>query len=110
MKTGLNTFVHWLNTASPGETLEYHRGFLAKDRSPDPKKTSETALVADYAMASFLKTGRVLLTQRRIAPGVFSHLATIAANPKPGALPEGKKTSRPAVRPHAKGASGHVRA
>jgi hypothetical protein len=69
----------WLNQAEPGEALEYHRGFLALDRSVRTPPMSEDDRIALGQMARLAMRladrGLVDLVQRRIARDCFSYLA-----------------------------------
>jgi len=69
----------WIAQASPGDTLEYHRGFLALDASIDgqtPKSDArrELARAARIAWRAAEK-GVVHLVQRRRGPDDFSYIA-----------------------------------
>jgi hypothetical protein len=69
----------WLNQANPGDVLEYHRGFLALDRSHHSSLLREDdrqvlCRVANIAMR-LSDRGLVDLVQRRIARDCFSYLA-----------------------------------
>ena len=69
----------WLNQAEPGDALEYHRGFLALDRSMRTPAMSEDDRIALCQLASLAMRladrGLVDLVQRRIARDCFSYLA-----------------------------------
>ena len=69
----------WLNQAEPGDALEYHRGFLALDRSIRTAAMSEDDRIALCQTASLAmrlaNRGLVDLVQRRIARDCFSYLA-----------------------------------
>ena len=79
----------WLSQAQAGDTLEYHRGFLALDRSSgsemlnkkDQITLSETASLAMRLADKSL----VHLVQRRICRNHFSYLAI--ARPRPHSTP-----------------------
>ena len=69
----------WLSQAQPGDVLEYHRGFLALDRSHHTSRLKEDdrqvlCRVANLAMR-LSDCGLVHLVQRRIKPDCFSYLA-----------------------------------
>jgi hypothetical protein len=72
-------FLGWLGQAEPGDTIEYHRGFLALDTmrhgSPlsesDRSELTRTAGIASWAFAQ----GFVHLMQRRLGEDAFSYLA-----------------------------------
>ena len=75
----------WLNQADPGDTIEYHRGFLVLDRSGRSAMLSEADRLAldqaaDLAMR-LADRGLVDLVQRRIASDCFSYLAIARARP-----------------------------
>jgi hypothetical protein len=69
----------WLNQAEPGDALEYHRGFLALDRSHHSSGMSEDERQALGRLASLAwrlsDRGLVDLVQRRIRPDCFSYIA-----------------------------------
>ena len=83
----VDAFLAWLEQADPGASLEYHRGFLARDRSPDSHLREECrralAEVANTALDA-AERGRVHLVQRRKGELDFSYLA-IKAGRAPGA-------------------------
>jgi len=69
----------WLNQANPGDVLEYHRGFLALDRSHHSSLLREDdrqvlCRVANLAMR-LSDRGLVDLVQRRVTGDCFSYLA-----------------------------------
>ena len=70
-------FCSWVGQASPGDLLEYHRGFLAIDAAPgglpDPERTALRVLGRRAAWSAEQRL--VHLVQRRIGPGAFSYLA-----------------------------------
>ena len=78
-KPTADSFCSWLGGAMPGESFEYHRGFLAIDREPpeDQRKTPDHARVDQLAnsILGFVGHGMVTLVQRRLAPNRFSYLA-----------------------------------
>jgi hypothetical protein len=75
-------FWSWLARAEPGAALEYHRGFLVRDRSPaselseDERRT--VAKIADAALAA-AEDRLVHLVQCRHGPFDFRYLAIKAA-------------------------------
>lgn len=82
----------WLAQARPGDTLEYHRGFLIIDRVPlpderDPDRRRRLMRTGDRAMQLEAK-GLVHLVQRRLGRGLFSYLVIARTLPmaKPHAL------------------------
>ena len=77
----VNQFHDWTFDALPGQAVEYHRGYLAKDREPskamsqfDREKVRDLGEVADYAWAA-AKAGVVRLVQRRLGDMRYSYLA-----------------------------------
>jgi len=86
----------WIIRAEPGDALEYHRGFLAIDRTPlgAPMSVEErSALGRTGVLAMRLATeGGVHLVQRRLGPDSCSYLAVARRRPRnapasPAALP-----------------------
>jgi len=78
----------WISQATPGDTLEYHRGFLAVDRTPygqfkDTPARAALELLADRTHA-LAEQGLIHLVQRRCAPFDFSYLAVARPKPKHG--------------------------
>lgn len=72
-------FCAWIAQASPGDTIEYHRGFLALDASTDgqtPKSDArrELARVARIVWRA-AENGLVHLVQSRNGPDDYSYLA-----------------------------------
>jgi hypothetical protein len=81
-------FCAWLGQATPGDALEYHRGFLVVDLTPFggpmcSEARSELARTSTRAYG-LAERGFVHLVQRRLGPDTFSYLAI--ARP----LPQGK--------------------
>jgi hypothetical protein len=76
----------WAIQARPGDVLEYHRGFLAIDRTPlGPPMSDEerAALARTGAVALRLASeGGVHLVQRRLGPGNCSYLAIARRRPR----------------------------
>jgi hypothetical protein len=83
----IDAFRAWLQRADPGACLEYHRGLLSLDRSPDSNlpeaRRRALSRVADLALNA-AERGRVHLVQRRNGELDFSYLA-IKANRTPQA-------------------------
>lgn len=80
----------WINQAAPGETIEYHRGFLGIDRTPLGQPMSHEdrghlIRIAERAMR-LGEQGLVHLVQRRIATDTFSYLAVARQRPVGAAL------------------------
>jgi hypothetical protein len=80
----------WLSQAEPGETLEYHRGFLGIDRTPLGQPMSLKDRLDLIAMAGramrLAEQGLVHLVQRRIGDDAFSYLAVARSRPAGAAL------------------------
>lgn len=77
----------WIAQAAPGETLVYHRGFLAVDStSVTSKLPSEQKralrLVASAALRA-AEQGLVHLVQARIGPDQFAYIAIARTKPRP---------------------------
>lgn len=68
----------WLAVAQPGDSFDYHRGFLAMDRSIGSRlgerDRKEVCRVAD-AVLSLARSGHVRPVQRRNGPGDFMYIA-----------------------------------
>lgn len=79
-------FCAWLGQASPGERVEYYRGFLAVDTARD------SSILPELERKELVRVGRrawwageknlVHLVQRRHGHGCFSYLAVARARPK----------------------------
>lgn len=74
----------WIGQASPGDVLEYHRGFLALDKAPFANRLTE-AERADLILMSrralwAAEEGLVHLVQQRLGPDHYRYLAI--ARPK----------------------------
>ena len=69
----------WLNQAKPGDAIEYHRGFLALDRSRESSALSEDDRQALRRLANLAMRlsdrGLIDLVQRRICRDRFSYIA-----------------------------------
>ena len=78
----------WLSQAEPGETAEYHRGFLGVDRTPlgQPMSLKDRIDLIDVAERAMrlAEQGLVHLVQRRVGDDRFSYLAIACSRP-PGA-------------------------
>ena len=76
----------WAIQARPGDVLEYHRGFLAIDRTalgPPMSDEERRALARTGAVAMRLASeGGVHLVQRRLGPGSCSYLAIARRRPR----------------------------
>jgi hypothetical protein len=83
----VDAFRAWLQRAEPGACLEYHRGLLSLDRSPEYDLSEERrrvlSRVANLALEA-ADRGQVHLVQRRNGELDFSYLA-IKANRTPQA-------------------------
>ena len=76
----------WIAQAEPGDTLVYHRGFLAVDTfgsaSPlSPERRSTLRLTADAALRA-AEQDLVHLVQARIGPDQFAYIAIARARPR----------------------------
>lgn len=75
----------WLGQASPGDILEYHRGFLALDREPHAGRLSAKDRAELVRMAGrahwAAERGLAHLVQRRYGPDDYSYL--LIARPRP---------------------------
>lgn len=78
-------FMQWIADADPGETIEYHTGFLFVDRvrgiESQDISAPEIRLIADAAL-DLQQRGLIELTQRRIGDYRYSYLATARRKPK----------------------------
>ncbi|CAK0740056.1 hypothetical protein CCP1ISM_1120004 [Azospirillaceae bacterium] len=84
-KPTADSFSAWIGGAMPGESFEYHRGFLACDRNPEeraltPAERRRVDALADQTRA-MAAVGLVCLTQRRFGTADYSYLA-IKASPR----------------------------
>ena len=79
----------WLGQAAVGDILEYHRGFLALDRSScgDPTGEHDRIALGRVAICALrlADRGLVHLLQRRLCSDRFSYLAV--ARPRADATP-----------------------
>jgi hypothetical protein len=64
----------WRHSASAGEKITYHTGFIMKDRHTDP-------VVDAIALAAWnlYTAGRVCLLQQKITDGLYDYLAVATA-------------------------------
>ena len=81
----------WIAQAEPGETLVYHRGFLAVDTfgsaSPlSPERRSTLRRTANAALRA-AEQDLVHLVQARIGPDQFAYIAVARPKPKAAAVP-----------------------
>ncbi len=79
-------FCSWLAQAEPGDSLEYHRGFLCLDRggfesARDNKNDHAIDQLADRAF-DLAKRGFLHLIQRRLGPDTFSYIAIARPTPQ----------------------------
>lgn len=78
------SFCAWLSQAEPGETIEYHRGFLALDRYPFISRLSdrERGELIRLSKRAFQAAERGLahLVQHRHGPDDYSYL--VVARPR----------------------------
>lgn len=79
-------FLGWLGQAEPGESIIYHRGFLALDASSygHTLAVSERQALARLAHRAWClgQQGLVHLVQRRNGPDDFTYLAIARPRPK----------------------------
>ena len=79
----------WLGQAEPGDTFEYHRGFLGVDLTPfgNPMSSKTRAELARTSARAYdvAERGFVHLVQRRLGPDVFSYF--VIARPSPDHTP-----------------------
>lgn len=79
----------FLAQAKPGSSVVYHRGELAADVAGSTRRARSNPKLSHLLMGLrdiFGKAaleGRVLLTQRRVAPDEFEYVATISRAAKP---------------------------
>jgi hypothetical protein len=76
----------WIAQAAPGETLVYHRGFLAVDATGDvsnltPERQRTLRGVAAAALRA-AEQGLVHLVQARLGPDQFAYIAIARARPR----------------------------
>lgn len=79
-------FCAWVGLALPGDTIVYHRGFLALDRedgSSGHPEATQLRRLADRARWA-AEAGLVHLVQRRLGPDRFAYLA-VARRKQPAA-------------------------
>ena len=80
------SFCAWVAQAEPGETLVYHRGFLAVDTfgaaSPlSPERRSALRRTANAALRA-AEQDLVHLVQARIGPDQFAYIAVARRKPR----------------------------
>ena len=75
----------WLGTAFPGDTIEYHRGYLAIDQAAglSPLTDADRRRLSRVARRAliFAEEGQAHLVQRRHGDGDYSYLAIKARTP-----------------------------
>ena len=80
----------WLGAASPGDVLEYHRGFLVVDREPHacrlPPKDREELVRMAWRAHWAADRGFAHLVQRRHGPNDFSYLIITRPRTKTAAV------------------------
>ena len=80
----------WIAQAAPGETLVYHRGFLAVDAtsviSKLPAEQQRTLRLVASAALRAAEQGLVHLVQARIGPDQFAYIAVASPKPKAAAV------------------------
>lgn len=83
-------FCAWVAQATPGERLEYHRGFLVLDiflmlgRLADRERKELTRLGSRAFWAA--EQGLVHLVQERVGPERFAYIAIARPRPKAAAI------------------------
>ena len=75
-------FVQWIADADPGDTIEYHAGFLFLDRT----RGVESIRVLADTVYDLQMRGLIELTQRRIGDYRYSYLATARRKPNAKSL------------------------
>ena len=75
-------FLAWIDGATPGARVAYHRGWLNIDRTRGPSRFGEASrreldAIADRAHA-LAEEGRLILIQKRHGDGDYSYLAILA--------------------------------
>ena len=78
----------WFGQATIGEGLVYHRGFLARDRSPTasqlpPRDRAHLGRVARRALA-ITEAGLAILAQRRLGPEDYEYQIIVRPRPPVG--------------------------
>jgi len=72
-------FAGWVGAATPGDRLEYHRGFLAVDTIPMVSRLSEAERAALKKLAArawwAAEQHLVHLVQERLGPDLFAYIA-----------------------------------
>lgn len=78
-------FGKWVKHAEPGQSIEYHRGYLVIDRANGFSRLGEKARRELHAIAGHVvflaDEGRLVLAQRRLDEGEFSYLAIKTKQP-----------------------------
>jgi hypothetical protein len=94
-------FVQWIADADPGDTIEYHAGFLFLDRTRGVESTGSDApsirVLADTVYDLQMR-GLIELTQRRIGDYRYSYLATARRKPNAKSLDLRRQSSCGPVR------------
>jgi hypothetical protein len=83
-------FCAWVAQATPGDRLEYHRGFLVLDAFPVISKLADPdrkrlALLGSRAFWA-AELGLVHLVQERVGPDQFAYIAVARPKPKAAAV------------------------
>ena len=85
-------FDEWLSAAAPGDTLQYHEGYLSIDASRSSGRLPEGPRVElmQVAHRAWLaaQRGHVHLVQRRIGDNTFAYLAVARAAARPNGVCE----------------------
>lgn len=82
----VNALCDWVTTASPGDTIAYHVGFLARDRYPIISNLPEDGRLELDALADCVlrmgEAGWVHPLQRRIDVECFAYLVVVRTRPR----------------------------
>lgn len=74
MKSKLEEFREWIDTAQTGQVYVYHTGFLVVDRCSSGRILPNTHYIANLALEAF-DAGKLHLFQRKIHDGVYEYIA-----------------------------------
>lgn len=78
------SLIQRVNAAEPGHIIEYHRGYLVRDRYFDKDTPENKKILAQLVdriandARELAEDGKVLLTQRRISHGLLDKLGIMA--------------------------------
>ncbi|SHF31344.1 hypothetical protein SAMN05444279_1273 [Ruegeria intermedia] len=92
-------FCAWVGQATPGDRLEYHRGFLGIDAMPGMSTLPDRdrQRLAALASAAFraCEAGLVHLVQERLGPDRFAYLAIARPKPRATSVPLERLLAQP---------------